>query len=328
MSIDSLNRRAFLTATAVGLSGAAASAAAAGYPERRIRLVVPFPAGGVVDIAARAVSDFLAADLGQPVVVEALPGAGGAIGTQTVAHSPADGYTCVLATISHVAAPQLQPANYDPIKDFAAAGLLAWGKTVAVVPASSPVKSLKDLVELAKARNGQLNYLNPGNGSVAHLATEALKHQAGIDMQSVAYKGLPPGMQDLITGRLDFAVVALPIPTAMIQAGKLRAIGVMLAEREPELPGVMTYEEQGFGGAVVRTWDILALPAATPKPIVDRINNAVNRAVADNGVKQRLMAASIRPASPMQPDQVQRTMQEDYQKIARLIKAANIKPGG
>jgi tripartite-type tricarboxylate transporter receptor subunit TctC len=324
---DFLNRRGFIAATGAALTGAASNVLAAEYPEKRIRIVVPFPAGGIVDLVARAAQEFLAADLGQPLIIDALPGAGGAIGTQTVARSAADGYTCVLASISHVAAPQLQPASYHPVNDFAAAGLLAWGKTVAVVPASSPVKNLKDLVALAKERKGALNYLNPGNGSVAHLATEALKKQAGIDMQSVSYKGLPPAMQDLITERLDFGVVGLPLPTAMIKAGKLRAIGVMLPEREPEFPDVMTYDEQGFGGAVVRSWYILAFPAGTPRPILDRVNAAVNRAVADAGVRQRDAAASLLPASPMQPDQIQRTMQDDYQRIARLIKEANIKPG-
>ncbi|MGD9945847.1 MAG: Bug family tripartite tricarboxylate transporter substrate binding protein [Burkholderiaceae bacterium] len=328
MNPINLKRREVLGAVALTLASPhAGTLAATDYPSRRIRIISPFPAGGIVDQAARIVNEFFAAELGQPVIVEALPGAGSAIGTQAVARSEPDGYTCVLAGISHVSAPLLQPTQYHPINDFAAAGLLCYGRTVAVVPADSPVRTLKDLVELAKSKPGALNYLNPGNGTVAHLSTELLKMQAGISMQSVAYKGLPPGMQDLVAGRLDFGAISLPLPLPLIKAGRLRAIGIMTAAREPELPDVMTYTEQGFANAQVLTWYIFAFPAATPKPVLARFNAVINKALADSGIRSRLSAANLSPTPPSTPEQAQALMRDDYARIARLIKDANIQPG-
>lgn len=318
-------RRRALLASAATIVAGSSSAFAADFPSKPIRIVSPFPAGGIVDQIGRILSGFLAGELGQSVIVDALPGAGGAIGTQAVARAEPDGHTWDLATISHIATPLFQPVAYDPIKDFAAASLVGYGRAVAVVPVSSPVKTLKDLVALAKAKPGQLNYLNPGFGSVAHLTTELLKLKAGIVLESVAYKGLPAGVQDLVADRLDFGVVSLPVPLPLVQSGKLRAIGIMGSAREAELPEVMTYEEQGFAGAQILSWTMVAVPAATPKPLVARINTAMAKALADAGVRKQLAAAFITVAPPMAPDQVQSLMVADAGRLAALVKDADIK---
>lgn len=326
MKPGQIGRRSFSALAALGAVAPGIAFGADPYPSKRIRIVVPYPAGGIVDVAARTVNDFMAAELGQPVIVEAMPGAAGAIGTQHVARSDPDGYTAVMATTGHVAGPLLGTATYDPLRDFAAASLVAHNGTVAVVPSASPIRSLQDLVAQAKARPGELNYLNAGSGGFAHLSTELFKNRTGTNITGVAYKGLPPGLQDLIAGRLDFGFISTGLVVPLIKAGRLRAIGVMAPARERDLPDVPTFDEQGFGSSVLSSWFVLAFPAKTPRAIVDRVNACINRALEDDDVKRRMAAANIIPAAPSSPEHAQKVLRDDYMMLAKLIKDANIKP--
>lgn len=322
-----IDRRRFASLIALAAVGGTGSAFAADkFPSKRIRLISPYTAGGIVDVAARTFTDYAAADLGQPIVVENMPGAGGAIGTTHVARSEPDGYTCVLATTGHIANALLGAKTYDPLKDFVAASLVAYGSTMAVVPGTSNINSLKDLVAAAKAQPGKLNYLSAGNGGFAHLATELFKSKTGTDIVGVTYKGLPPGVQDLAAGRLDVGLVSTGLAVSLIKSSRLKAIATMAPSRERELPDVPTFDEQGFGSSVLSSWFILAFPAATPKPVIDRVNAVLNKALADEEVKRRMASAYIIPAPPASPEQAQNVLRDDYAKIAQVIKDANIKP--
>ncbi|MDH4377945.1 MAG: tripartite tricarboxylate transporter substrate binding protein [Ramlibacter sp.] len=312
--------------SAAAICGAPLSALASEFPSKRIRFVVPFPAAGIVDIVARALSDDLAADLGQPVVVEALPGAAAAIGTQVVAKADPDGHTWLLATISHVATPYLQTTPYHPVNDFSAVASIGSGVVVAVVPASLRVANMLEFVNLAKARPGALNYMHAGNGSATHLGSEVFKTTAGISMQGVPYKGLPPGVQDLAAGRVEFGLVSLQLAQPLMKSGLLRAIAISTPTRQPDLPDVPTFDEQGFGSAVIQSWFLLCVPSATPRAAVLRINTAVNKALLKPDVRQRLASAFVVPEKPQTPEQCQATLVADHQRIGKVIRDAKITP--
>jgi tripartite-type tricarboxylate transporter receptor subunit TctC len=295
------------------------------YPAKPVKLVVPFPAGGTVDLVGRAVGNFLSSDLDRQFIVENLPGAGSIVGTQVVSKSLADGYTVCLSYLSHVAAPLFVKTAYDPVKDFRAASVFAWGRSVAVVPTSSSIKSLQDLVAAAKANPGKLNYLNPGNGTLAHLSTELLKLNTGANIQSVSYKGLPPAMTDLLNGTLDFAMLSFPFPDAFFKDGKLRAIAMLADERDPQFPDVPTYREQGFASSSLKTWYALLLPARTPDAIVARLNGAMNRLLDSDSAREKLTTLSLTPAAPSTPAAADHIIAEDAKRIADLVRRAGIK---
>lgn len=313
--------------SAAAICGAPLSALASEFPSKRIRFVVPFPAAGIVDIVARALSDDLAADLGQPVVVEALPGAAAAIGTQVVAKADPDGHTWLLATISHVATPYLQTTPYHPINDFSAVASIGSGVVVAVVPASLRVSNMLEFVNLAKARPGALNYMHAGNGSATHLGSEVFKTTAGISMQGVPYKGLPPGVQDLLGGRLDLGVVSTVLAASHVKAGRLKAIAVVGLKQYDDLPGVKTMAEQGEVDLEVQSSIPLLGPKDLPDAIVGRLNAAINLALADPTVRARLAGAYIDPM-PMSPRQLGEAMQQEHVRLGKLIQKLGITADG
>lgn len=319
-------RQLLRIASASALYGAPLTSFSADFPSKRIRFVVPWPAGGIVDIVARALTDDLAADLGQSVIVEALPGAAAAIGTQIVAKADPDGHTWLLATISHVATPYLQSTPYHPINDFSAVASIGSGVVVAVVPATLRVSNMLEFVNLAKARPGVLNYMHAGNGSATHLGSEIFKMTAGISMQGVPYKGLPPGVQDLAAGRVEFGLVSLQLVQPLMKSGLLRAIAISTPTRRPDLPDVPTFEEQGFGAAVLKSGFLLCVPSATPRAAGLRINAAVNKALLKPDVRQRLASAFVEPEKPQTPEQCQATLIADHLRIGKVIRDANIMP--
>lgn len=319
-------RQLLRIASASALYGAPLTSFSADFPSKRIRFVVPWPAGGIVDIVARALTDDLTADLGQSVIVEALPGAAAAIGTQIVAKADPDGHTWLLATISHVATPYLQSTPYHPINDFSAVASIGSGVVVAVVPATLRVSNMLEFVNLAKARPGVLNYMHAGNGSATHLGSEIFKMTAGISMQGVPYKGLPPGVQDLAAGRVEFGLVSLQLVQPLMKSGLLRAIAISTPTRRPDLPDVPTFEEQGFGAAVLKSGFLLCVPSATPRAAGLRINAAVNKALLKPDVRQRLASAFVEPEKPQTPEQCQATLVADHLRIGKVIRDANIMP--
>ena len=321
-----ITRRGALCA---GLSTVLASAAgprafAESWPGKPIRFLVPYPVGGIVDIVARAVAEPMAAELGQPIVVDPRPGANSTLATSMVPQAPADGYTWVIATISHVVAPHLQSVPYDPLKDFQGVALVAVATSVATVNASLPIHNLNELVEYGRAHPGKLNYLNPGNGSSIHLACELLKSYAKFDMVSVPYRGIPPGMTDLIEGRLQVGFLPGPLALQHIKSGKLRAIGFIGDKRGTELPDVPTFVEQGFGEAQVMSWYTIAVRAGTPPDIVDRIHDSAMKVLAGAQTRNRLDKASCEVPPPRSPAEVQALYAADFTRYGKLVKDAGI----
>ncbi len=318
-----LKRRTALGAAA--LFAVAPRASAQAFPTKPMRFLVPYPVGGIVDIVARAVAEPMQADLGQPVVVEPKPGGNSTLATALIPQAPADGYNWVMATISHVVVPHLQPVPYDALVDFQPVALVAIATSVAVVNPSVPVKTLKELVEYGRANPGKLNYLNPGNGSSIHLSAELLKHQYKFDMTSVPYRGIPPGMSDLLEGRLQVGLLPGPLALQHVQSGKLRALAVLATERLPALPDVPTFAEAGFADAQVMSWYTIAVRAGTPAAIVERLHGSAMKALQGAETRTRLTQAGCEVPPPRSPADVMAMWKADYARYGRLVKDAGIK---
>lgn len=318
-----LTRRATIGS---GLAVAVAPPASAqAYPSKPIRFLVPYPVGGIVDIVTRALADPMQADLGQPVVVDPKPGGNSTLATAMIPQAPADGYSWVMATISHVVAPHLQPVSYDPLADFQPVALVAVATSVATVNPAVPVKTLKELVEYGKANPGKLNYLNPGNGSSIHLSAELLKNQYKFDMTSVPYRGIPPGMTDLLEGRLQVGLLPGPLAIQHVQAGKLRALAVLADKRLATLPDVPTFAEAGFADAQVMSWYTIAVRAGTPTPVVERLHAAAMKALESPETRDRLRKAGCEVPAPRSPAEILAMWKADYARYGRLVKEAGIK---
>ena len=321
--MKNLTRRAALgTAAAVTLSR---SASAQAFPNKPIRFLVPYPVGGIVDIVTRALADPMQADLGQPVVVEPKPGGNSTLATAMIPQAPADGYNWVMATISHVVVPHLQSVPYDALADFQPVALVAVATSVATVNPSIPVKTLKELVEYGKANPGKLNYLNPGNGSSIHLSAELLKNKYKFDMTSVPYRGIPPGLPDLLEGRLQVGLLPGPLAIQHVLAGKLRALAVLADKRLATLPDVPTFAEAGFGDAQVMSWYVIAVRAGTPAPIVERLHASAMKSLQEPATRDRLSKAGCEVPGPRSPAEVMALWKADYARYGKLVKEAGIK---
>ncbi|MGE0579394.1 Bug family tripartite tricarboxylate transporter substrate binding protein [Reyranella sp.] len=316
-------RRATLGALAA--FAAAPHARAQAYPAKPIRILVPYPVGGIVDIVTRALADPMQADLGQPVVVEPKPGANSTLATAMVTQAPADGYTLVMATIAHVVAPLLQAVSYDPIADFQSVALVAVATSVATVNPAVPARTLKELVEYGRANPGKLHYLNPGNGSSIHLSAELLKNRYKFDMVSVPYRGIPPGMTDLLEGRLQVGLLPTTLALQHVQAGKLRALAVLADKRLSTLPDVPTFAEAGFADAQVMSWYVIAVRAGTPAPIVERLHGSAMKALGNAETRDRLIKAGCEVPAPRAPAEVMAMWKADHARYGRLVKEAGIK---
>jgi tripartite-type tricarboxylate transporter receptor subunit TctC len=319
-----LNRRAALAAGAGALI-AAPGARAQAWPAKSIRFLVPYPVGGIVDIVTRAVAEPMAVELGQPVVVDPRPGGNSTLATTMVPQAPADGYTWVMATISHVVAPHLQTVPYDALKDFQAVALVAVATSVATVHPDVPAKTLKEMVEHGRANPGKLHYLNPGNGSSIHLAAELLKSYSKFNMVSVPYRGIPPGLPDLLEGRLQVGLLPGPLALQHVQAGKLRALALIGNQRSKVLPDVPTFAEAGFGDAQVQSWYVIAVRSGTPPEIVIRIHDAAMKTIASPATRERLEKASCEIPAAQPPAGVQAMWSADFERYGKLVKEAGIK---
>jgi tripartite-type tricarboxylate transporter receptor subunit TctC len=318
-----LTRRAALgAATALALPH---SAWAQAFPTKPIRFLVPYPVGGIVDIVTRALADPMQADLGQPVVVEPKPGGNSTLATAMIPQAPADGYNWVMATISHVVAPHLQAVSYDALTDFQPVALVAVATSVATVNPSVPVKTLKELVEYGKANPGKLNYLNPGNGSSIHLSAELLKNQYKFDMTSVPYRGIPPGMTDLLEGRLQVGLLPGPLAIQHVLAGKLRALAVLANARLATLADVPTFAEAGFADAQVMSWYVIAVRAGTPATIVERLHSSAMKVLAEPGTRDRLAKAGCEVPPARSPAELLALWKADSARYNKLVKDAGIK---
>jgi tripartite-type tricarboxylate transporter receptor subunit TctC len=275
--MESLLRR-LITAAAL-LLGLAATAGADDYPNRPVRLIIPFPPGGSNDVVGRLVAKQLSEQLGQQVVVDNRAGAGGVIGTEVAAGAPADGYTLLIISIAHAVNPALHTLPYDPIASFTPISILAGGPNVLVVNPELNVKSVRDLLALAKEKPGELNYASAGVGSFQHLGGELFKLMAGVNIVHVPYKGGGPAMQDVIGGTVKIMFSSLIQTTPFIKSGQLRPLGVGGARRSPVLPDVPTVAEAGVPGYVAENWWGIVAPAGTPAPIVETLYKAVQAAL-------------------------------------------------
>src|SRR3954467_903785 len=268
------------------------------YPERQIRIIVPYPPGGSVDVLGRLIAQRMQENLGQTVIVENRPGAGTMIGTAAAAKSDPDGYTLIIVVSGHTTNPALYASmQYDGVKDFAPIALLARTPVVLYAHPSLPAKNAKELVALGKAGTHKLNFGSAGTGSMTHLTGELIKSLTGAEMLHIVYRGGTPALHDLLAGHLplQFATVAQALP--QYKAGQLRALGISSAERYASVPEIPTFKEQGID-VVTTEWYGLLAPAGTPKPIVARLNAEMKRITALPGMGDRLAAIELQHSTP------------------------------
>ena len=280
------------------VTGATAPAIAQSYPTQPIRIVVPFTPGAGTDVVARAIAAKMTQSLGQNVLVENRPGAGGSIGSAVVAKSPSDGYTLLMGNTSTLAiAPALYPGlTYDPVRDFAPITLVTTTENVIVVHPSLPVRTVRDLIALAKSRPGEILYASSGTGTTSHLGGAMLNAMAGIDMVHVPYKGSPLATSELIAGQTQLSVSSLSTATPLIAAGRLRPIATTALERSPVLPDVPTVHEAGLKGYEITLWQGFVLPAGAPAAVVDRLNQAMVAAARSADVSSAFEKRGMRTA--------------------------------
>jgi len=304
----------------------ASVAAQAPWPAKPIHFIVPFPAGGQLDVVARLVADRVSAALGQPIIVEVKPGADGNIGTDFVAKAAPDGYTWLAASPPTTIQPSVRPKTlrYDPIRDFAPVAFIGTSPFLFVVPASIPVQTLAQFVAYAKARPGQLSYAGSARGTVVHLASEMLKHDTGIAMEMIGYKGQPDAIADLLTARVQFMTLGLILAEPYIKSGKLRALAVLDETRSSHLPDVPSIVELGHPDLVMSTWFGLAMPHGTPQPIVDRVNAEVMKVLASPDIAAKLAAMGIDPAKPNTPADFATFIRNDVARWKKVVKAAKL----
>lgn len=303
-----------------------ASAAMAQWtPAKPIRVIVPFPAGGIVDLMARSVSDKLAASLGQPVLVEARTGANGSIGIDAVAKAEPDGHTLLMATLSNVTLPGFTKQSWHPTRDFAGIAMLGQVPNLVVVPATLEPKTLKEFVDYARARPGALNFANGGNGTSTTLGVERLKKHAGLDLVSVGYKGFPPVIPDLVSGQLQFAMMPFGVAAPHVKSGKLRALAVAASQRNKQLPDVPTMAEAGFSESPVISWYAFLAPAGTPKPAIERLNRELAKALTDPEVVARIETIGGATMAPGTPAEVDSMLAREVDFWAGFIKESGLK---
>jgi tripartite-type tricarboxylate transporter receptor subunit TctC len=318
--------RAFgLIAVAAATFGFVASASAESpYPNRPIHIVVPYPAGGIVDIVARAVTEQVGRDWKTSIVADSRPGANSNIGTASVARSDPDGYTWLVTGPAVLVNPTLyKDAGWDPLKNFKCVGLAVWNQSAALVNPSMPVKTLAEFVEYARSKPGQLNFGNAGTGASTDLTAQKLFRVANIQLANIGYKGQPPALVDLMTNRMNFEVVSLALALPHIKDGTVKPLAVFTEKRVADLPDVPTIAEAGYPEAAYVPWYGIYVPAATPDDIVEKINAGISKALSNPEVQKQLAVADI-PGKPMPLNELADLMKADHDKLTAVVKAAGI----
>jgi tripartite-type tricarboxylate transporter receptor subunit TctC len=315
------------TLAAAIVLAAALPALAQQYPVKPIRFIAPFPPGGGVDIVARAMGDKLSPRLGQSIVVENKPGAGMTIGTDLAAKSAPDGYTLLIGPIgSQAIVHHMYPKrSFDFPRDFAPVARIGYGTIAFIVPQSSPARSVKDFVAVAKANPGKLTFASSGTGALIHLTGEMFKQAAGIELTHVPYKGTTQLLPDLMDGRIDMALDSLPAYIPHLKAGKVRALAVASRARSQVLPELPTMAEAGVPGVVSATDYALYAPAGTPRDIIARLNREVNAVLEMPDLRAKLAAQGIEAVGGT-PESLQAELQDEIVKWGRVIADAKIKP--
>ena len=296
------------------------------YPNRPVTLIVPYAPGGGNDVVARGVTEPMSKMLGQQIVIEHRGGAGGSLGTRQVAKAAADGYTLGLGGTGTLAIdPTLYPnAGYDPRKDFAPVGLIATSALIVLVNPSLPVHTIQELIALAKAQPGKLNYASAGKGSGIHLGTVLFAERSGIDITHIPYKGSAPALTDLLGNHVSIYFSSLPPAVGLVKEGKLRALGVTGLKRSPIFPDVPTVAEQGLPGFEAELHYGIVAPAGTPRPIVDKLNAALRAALDSEEVRKRLATEGAEPL-PTTPQEYAADIDREETKWSALVKKSGVR---
>lgn len=309
-----------------GYAGSVHSQSAGGYPQRPVRIIVPFAPGGNVDLVARAIAPQLGSGLGQQVIVENRPGASGLPGTQYVARAPADGYTILAMANTFAVVPSvLRSPGYDPLKDFAGITLTCLVPQVLVVNPVLPVRTVTELVALARARPGQISYASAGIGGTGHMAAELFNSHAKIKMLHVPYKGNAQAVVDVISGQVMMMFDQVSTSTAFVQAGKLRALAVTSRKRSPLMPDLPTIDESGVPGYEDITFNGLVAPVGTPRDILARLNTEVGKAVRNQALHTRFIERGVELISSASPEEFTVYIKTEFEKKAGLAKQAGIR---
>jgi tripartite-type tricarboxylate transporter receptor subunit TctC len=305
-------------------SATAAAQAQQTYPNRPIRFILPFATGGGTDIAARLFGQKLGEAFGQQVVVDNRAGAGGIIGTEVAARAAPDGYTLMMAGVNHSVIPSLhKKVPYDPVADFAPISMLAEYPHLLLVHPTVPAKSVKELIALAKAKPGQLNYASGGAGSVAHITAELFKNLAGVNFVHVNYKGTGPALIGFLAGEASVAFYSVSATAQHVKAGRLRALATTGGKRSPSLPDLPTIAEAGVPGYEAYNWAGVLAPARTPKPIITKLHGELVRILQLPDIKQRLAAIDFEPVGNT-PEEFGAFIRKEVVKWAKVVKGAGI----
>ncbi|KQT08040.1 tripartite tricarboxylate transporter substrate binding protein [Ramlibacter sp. Leaf400] len=327
--MKALFRAAAITVAALAsLFPAAASAQGAdadSYPSKPVRIVVPFAAGGSTDLVARLLADKLSTELKQPFVVDNRGGAGGNIGADAVAKAPADGYTLLMGTTGVLAINQhlYKSMSYDAGKDFTPVSYTSLITNILVVPQAMPARNVEELIAMARSKPGHLSFASSGAGSSTHLSAELFKAMAGVDILHVPYKGSSQALTDVVAGQVTMLFDNAPSSLGFVQQGKLRALAVTSTKRLPMLPDVPTLDEAGVKGYESLSWSGIVAPAATPRPVVTKLNRAIDRVLKMDDVRQKLAAMGVEPVGGA-PEAFSRHIRVENEKWGKVVKAAGI----
>lgn len=320
-----MNRRLSLPLLALALFAAPPAGAQQWAPTKSIRLLVGAPAGGSNDILGRAIGQRLSETFGQPVVVDNRPGASQMLAADLMAKSPPDGTTLYISSSTYATTVALNPKQpFDPLNDVTGVALLGNGPLVLVVHPSVPAKNAKELIALARARPGQLNYTSSGVGGINHLGTEVFEAMAKIDMVHIPHKGMAPALTDLMAGQVQVLLISAASVEAQIQSKRLRAIGISTAKRSSFMPGLPTIAESGLPGYDVSLWWGIFAPAKTPRPAIERLNAEINRILATDEMKKRFADFGAE-ATPASADAFTAMFKREIAMWSKVVKDANIK---
>ena len=310
---------------AAALCGPLAASAQSDWPTKPLRMIVPFPPGGVTDIVARAVGAKLGAELGQQVIIDNKAGASGAIGAELGAKAAPDGYTLIMGNISTLAINPVTFAKlaYDPVTSFDPVSMVAVQPLLIAINPEVPAKTLAELVQLAKSRPGQLNYGTAG--SSIHLAVEQFSTQAGIRMNHVPYKGSAPAVSDLVGGQIQVLFDPFSSLYPQVSAGKVRALAISTEKRSTVAPTIPTVAEQGYAGFDVSSWQGIVVPAGTPRPIVQRLNRELAKVLASADIREKFAQFSAVPSATT-PEQFGQTIREEIARWQKVAQTAGVKP--
>jgi tripartite-type tricarboxylate transporter receptor subunit TctC len=322
-----MNRRNLLQATSLAIALPSLAWAQDKYPSKPITLICPYAAGGNADQRSRQIGRFISTALGQPVIVDNKPGAGGNIGTEAIARAKPDGYTIGMGNFAPLAVnpTMFKKMNFDPAKDLVPVCLIEKGPLVLMVPANSPFKSVKDIIAAAKASPGKLSFASGGLGGSHHLSGEMFKSLAGVSITHIPYKGGAPATTDLMGGQVDMMFEQMYSAAPSIRAGKLRALAITSKTRSPLFSDLPTMAESGVPGFEVQNWQGLVAPAGTPAALIKLLNETVNKALADPAIKEQMLGQGNELGGGT-PEQFATLIKSESDRWGKLVKSANIKP--